>query len=187
MNEKSDIENLREAVERKLKKKLLSPSDFDFLAAAIAKESRDRISQSTLKRVWGYVSNRHSLRNETLSILARFVGYGDWADFCEKHSGNVDSDMFVGGKITTSDLRVGDRIEIGWNPDRSCLLEYKGNDSFLVMEAENTKLSVGDMFKAMVFCIGQPLVVSELKRISDGQEYSYVAGRKSGLTKLELQ
>ena len=82
---------------KKIQKKLLTPSDFDLLAASIAKESHDRISLSTLKRVWGYVNNKHRLRNETLSILARFVGYNDWTDFCKAHSGFVDSDILIDG------------------------------------------------------------------------------------------
>lgn len=184
MDRTSDIEILRETVEQKLKRKLLSSGDFDLLAAAIAKESSDRISQSTLKRVWGYVSNRHRLRNETLSILSRFTGYNDWTDFCKAHSGSVDSDMLVDGKISTSDLTIGDRIEIGWNINRICLLEYMGNDRFRVIKAENAKLSAGDTFKTTVLCLGQPLIVSFLKHESDEREYCYIAGRKNGLTKL---
>lgn len=184
MNETSDINYLREAVEKKIQKKLLTPSDFDLLAASIAKESHDRISLSTLKRVWGYVNNKHRLRNETLSILARFVGYNDWTDFCKAHSGFVDSDILIDGKIATSDLCIGDRIEIGWNPNRTCQVEYTGNDCFIVRKAENSKLSVGDTFKAMVFCIGQPLIVSSLRHGLDDREYFYIAGRQNGLTKL---
>lgn len=185
MNRTVEIDCLRKAVECKLHRRLLAPGDFDMLIAKIAESSNDRISRSTLKRVWGYVSNKHHLRNETLSILARFVGYDDWTDFCEKHSGFVDSDMLVGEKICTSDLEMGDMIEIGWNPDRICQLEYVGNDEFIVRRVEHAKLSVGDSFRAVSFCIGQPLVVSCLKRFSDGHEYSYVAGRRNGLTKLK--
>ncbi|MDO4159332.1 MAG: hypothetical protein Q4D41_02630 [Prevotellaceae bacterium] len=188
MNKNKEIECLIKDVERKMGKKLVSPNDFKELIDCISKKSsqNETLGITTIKRLWGYVENEHKYRFYTVSVLARFIGYKDWADYCEnlRMQGNTDSDFLTDRQIKSEDLHEGDLIEIGWIPDRRCVLCYLGNDTFRVESEENSKLSAGDTFKAVLFCLDSPLYVSSLN-CSRGNGLSYVAGKNHGLTLLE--
>lgn len=57
-------------------------NDFLTLSSAIYRKTKERVSPTTLKRMWGYVSDQKSQpRNSTLDILARFLGYDDFYAF----------------------------------------------------------------------------------------------------------
>lgn len=73
---------LREAVEAKLEKKLETNKDFEKLSNCLLEEGYDRISPTTLKRIWGYLSEDVTPRRHTLNQLSRFAGYADYDAFC---------------------------------------------------------------------------------------------------------
>ena len=81
MNKKTAIQLLREKVEQKAGRKMMTPKDFDFLSESIFEEIHTRISPSTLKRIWGYLQNDNTPRSTSLNILANYVGYDDWDSF----------------------------------------------------------------------------------------------------------
>ena len=81
MNKKTAIQLLREKVEQKAGRKMMTPKDFDFLSESIFEEIHTRISPSTLKRIWGYLQNDNTPRSTSLNILANYVGYEDWDSF----------------------------------------------------------------------------------------------------------
>ena len=60
-----------------------TPKDFEFLSESIFEKVGERVSPTTLKRLWGYLSETTIPRLSTLNILAQFVGYAGWAAFCE--------------------------------------------------------------------------------------------------------
>lgn len=187
MNYEENIQQLRTDIEQKLHRTLVSPADFTLLVDAMAKEKCGNISLSTVKRVWGYVSNGHALRNDTLSVFARFLGYDDWTDYCREAEmrQTIDSDFLSAEQIRSSELSENDRIEVRWRPDRRLILRYLGNDEFRVEASENGKLTVGDTFKASIFCKNHPLIVSDLTQ-TNGNANTYVAGRKNGLTSVRI-
>lgn len=61
-----------------------SPKDFEVLHQHIFEKIHQSISTSTLKRVWGYMSGYSSVRPHTLDLLARYIDYRDFEDFCEQ-------------------------------------------------------------------------------------------------------
>ena len=81
MNKKTALQLLREEVEKKAGRKMMTPKDFDFLSESIFEEIHTRISPSTLKRIWGYLQNDNTPRSSSLNILANYVGYDDWDSF----------------------------------------------------------------------------------------------------------
>ena len=81
MNKKTALQLLREEVEKKAGRKMMTPKDFDFLSESIFEEIHTRISPSTLKRIWGYLQNDNTPRSTSLNILANYVGYDDWDSF----------------------------------------------------------------------------------------------------------
>lgn len=82
------LSKLREAIEAKIGKKPETNKDFEFLSNCINDELHYRVSTTTLKRIWGYLSEEVIPRQYTLNQLARFVGYTDWLAFCTSHGGS---------------------------------------------------------------------------------------------------
>ena len=76
------IELLRRAVERALGRRMQTNKDFDCLADSIYEKTHAKISTTTLKRLWGYLSEGVTPRRYTLDQLAHFVGYDDFDAFC---------------------------------------------------------------------------------------------------------
>lgn len=79
------IAKLRLQVEGAIERKMKTPKDFDFLSECIFKKFHEKLSPTTLKRIWGYLSESTTPRKSTLDILSQFVGYDSWKDFCEKN------------------------------------------------------------------------------------------------------
>ena len=77
------FEQLRNAIETAVDRKMKSPRDFDFLSAAIFDKLHQTVSVSTLKRFWGYMPHYATTRTATLDILAQFIDYKDFDTFCQ--------------------------------------------------------------------------------------------------------
>lgn len=178
---------LKNEVERKMGKPLVSPTDFASLSLRIKQEMKQDLSVSTIKRFWGYVGTDYNPTQLTLDILSAFVGQQCWSVFCAglAKDHKVESAIFETEQIRSSQLAVGDRIHLTWMPDRECLLRYLGDDRFQVVESVNAKIIAGDTFRALSFNLHQPLIVSEL--VHDGcTAGSYIAGKAAGITSLRL-
>lgn len=182
------IAELRSRVEDRFGKRLSVHSDFVSLVAVIEMELRQHISESTLERVWGYSTRGYdtvSLR--TLDVLSRYANGCDWRSFSEllAQEGVCESEFFDDEIINSSELEIGDRLRIGWFPDRLCELSYLGENRFVAEMCENSKLQVGDTFSCSQFLLGKPLIMSDLKQDNSARSQAYVVGRKSGLTILK--
>lgn len=77
------LAKLRELIEGVVERKMKTPKDFEFLSECIFDKFHERISPTTLKRIWGYLSETTTPRKSTLNILSKFVGYDNWKDFTE--------------------------------------------------------------------------------------------------------
>ena len=75
------IEQLRLAVERKAGRKMQTNKDFDCLSDSVYDQTHAKISTTTLKRIWGYLSEGVTPRRYTLDQLARFIDYDDFDAF----------------------------------------------------------------------------------------------------------
>ena len=103
---------------------------------------------------------------------------------------DIESAAFEGEGVHIDDLQPGDRVEVTWLPNRRCVFRYEGDARFTVVEAEHSKLQVGDTFETAAFLIGQPMYLDNLchaDRSSNADQpptadgMSYVAGSKHGL------
>ncbi len=174
---------LKREVERTVGRQLTEARDFEQLSHLLLSHTRERLSPTTLKRLWGYLKNEEvQTRLHTLDVLARFVGYKSYEDFCA-HSERLDevqSGIKAEEKITTEGLRRGQRLVITWRPDRRIVVKHIGNSQFEIIEAENTKLSVGDTFRCHLMIQHEPLYLDEV--VHQGQPAMvYVAGQKDGV------
>ena len=155
------------------------------LSALLEYECKEVVSVSTLKRLWGYVSQQTTPREATLDVIARFVGHKNFKDFRLSMLGEyTDTSAYVDATyISASDVPDGGILSLGWAPDRLVRLRKTGAQSWQVVASYNSKLREGDCFEASSFFKGLPLFVPAVYR--DGQTLpSYIAGKKDGLNKL---
>lgn len=178
------IKRLCLVIEETLGQKISTPRDFNSLSKVIFSRQHIQISPTTLKRVWGYLKENTETRTSTLNILSRFIGYKDWNEYC-KSNNSIDIEMqeyfITSKKLSTCDIEIGQQIEVNWYPNRSCLIQYVGEQKFKVIKSTNSKLSIGNIFKCSLFIEGEPLYMDNLIQ-NDQTPTPYVAGKKGGIT-----
>ena len=78
-------ELLKREVERVMGHELREARDFEELSGLLLKGTRERLSPTTLKRLWGYLPHEEvQTRRHTLDVPARLVGFHDYEDFCTR-------------------------------------------------------------------------------------------------------
>lgn len=182
-----ELQYLLELVEKQYGRKLSTTTDFESLSVIIEKATGDLLSSSTLKRLYGYVSLNTVPRKTTLDILSRFIGNRDYETFRISLSNDpqFSSRFFSAKTVTTSELKAGDRLRIGWPANRIVTLYYLGDDLFEVETSVNASLVKGDRFRQVSFMKGYPLYLSRILRDGDYTP-AYVAGMNSGLNLIEI-
>jgi len=179
------MEQLKFAIQKKLNRTMESPKDFEYLSEQIQSAVGEYLSPTTLKRIFGFIPMDGAPRSSTLSILARYIGCTGWQDFLDKQT--VESGFVAASKILTSELVVGQKVSLAWNPDRECLIEYLGENRFVVLHSANAKLQIGDQFTCGQFVQGQPMAASNYRSVRNQTSLdTYIAGAQSGLSKIEI-
>lgn len=166
-------------------------ADFESLTHLIERKFKEHISETTLERLWGYSTRSiETVSRRTLDVLSRMAGHSDWDGFCEalRAAQGKESDIFEAYTVKASELQAGDRVRIGWMPDRICELIFLGDNRFEVAASHNATLKPGTTFTCNVFRLGKPLEVDDLQSTSDPSVNgrSYAAGTLHGLTTLEV-
>ena len=65
---------LKQEVERMMGRQLKESRDFEELSDLIISHTHERLSPTTLKRLWGYLKNEEvETRPHTMDVLARWV------------------------------------------------------------------------------------------------------------------
>ena len=182
---------LRERVEERFGKRLAVHADFLALVAVIEMEQRQHISESTLERVWGYSTRGYdTVSLHTLDILSHYAAECCWEDFCRLLSveSGCESELFNAENISSADLSVGDRLMIGWLPDRLCEVRYLGDNRFVAEHCENAKMQAGDTFSCLQFSLGKELMLSDFRQANtpDATSRTYTVGSRNGVTTLRV-
>ena len=193
MTIKSDIPQicaLRERIENKLGKTLNTHSDFIELTSLIELELRQHISESTLERVWNYSTRGYatvSLR--TLNVLSNYAIGSNWNAFCDllMKENKIESEVFNLEVISTQDLNIGDKVRIGWLPNRICVVRYLGENNFIADQCENSTMKEGDTFVCHQFILGKELVMSDFRQSPNDSGKVYIVGKEHGITTLNLE
>ena len=80
------ITQLRRKVEETFGQEIKTPKDFENLSLAVSDSTKNYISATTLKRMWGYLTEPVTPRKTTLDVLAQYVGYKDWDSFTQEET-----------------------------------------------------------------------------------------------------
>lgn len=180
---KPEIAELLSFVEKKYQRNLQTTTDFDEFSFHLKQQTGEQLSTSTLKRLWGYVNDSHIPRQQTLDTLSRYIDHDNFKQFCIwlKSSTAYNSSFFTTKQLLSKELLPGQKVEIGWSPNRYLKLQYQGEGFYLIEEALQSKLQKGDSFEAAAFLLEHPLYLPYILR--DGNRTSpFIAGRNGGLT-----
>lgn len=180
---------LRQSVAKRFGRQPMVHSDFLDLVADIEVCVHQHISESTLERVWSYSTRGYNtVSRHTLDVLSLYAEGAYWEEYCQRlrETSESESELFSALAISAEELGVGDRIRLGWLPDRECIVRYLGDGRFVAEECHNSKLRPGDTFTCHTFLLGKELILSHLQRSDDSTSESfYVAGRRHGITLLK--
>ena len=182
MNKTPEFEFLLREVSRQFGRPAAVSSDFEQLALDVENHTGERISESTLKRLWGYVNLNPKPRASTLDILARYTGRSNFRKLCSELQ--ETSDFFSAETVRSAELAEGAMVILGWMPDRRVELRYRGEMQYEVLDSGTSKLRPGDRFRTAEFLKGHPLYLASVERNGETLP-AYVAGRSHGLTLLE--
>lgn len=186
-----EVTALKNLVEQKSGLALKTHNHFLNLVYLIEKALGEHMSETTLERVWQYSTRVHtSVSVRTLDVLCQYIGFNNWEAFCDylKHEAKIESEMFQTNILSTESLQPGDRLRIGWQPNRVCIIRYLGNYRFVAESTENTSLQPGDSFACLQFQLHRELFMDYFRRKTDATDtpnVRYAVGQEHGLTILE--
>ena len=179
------LDALKHDVEERIGGKPYSHGDFTKLSEAVFEGRKEMISSTTLKRLWGYLRHESpSPQTRTLNVLATFVGFKDWQDYCEYlDSKNDYSSEFVKHHAQNSLLMApGEHIRICWYPGRTLVLRHEGDgDLFTVVSSENSKLEPGMTLHCDTFTAKEMLLLKNVKGGSLTESCDYICGKIGGI------
>ena len=183
-NKEFFIGRLKECIENVAGFSMRTPRDFTLLASIIFNETKNQVSPTTLKRLWGYLQEKEqqASRTSTLNILSIYIGYPDYDTFCkyQQVAGECDSNFLLNNCLQTRSLLKGDKVRLMWQPDRCITIEYIGLCMFKVLESKNSKLSKGDTFICERFVENSPLMLSNLIH-DNSNPVNYICGKRNGI------
>ncbi|MBR5087129.1 MAG: hypothetical protein IKX31_09025 [Muribaculaceae bacterium] len=185
-NAESDINKakalLLHRIEEAYQKEISTPRDFQWLSDQL-KFMGAKISPTTLKRLWGYLSDEITPRKSTLNTLSQLLGYSSFTHFTASASDEEEaaSAPAFGATIHPStQMAVNERLMLTWQPGRKCLVRHLGGGQFVVESSENTRLHAGNTFNCELIIEGEPMYIDNLVqagRLPTG----YVCGKRNGV------
>ena len=165
-----------------------TPTEFNALSQKIQKKTGNSISQSSIKRLWGYVEYSSFPSLTTLNILSQFNGFADWNAFINSlypNESTDDSGFLADSLANTGRLQTGERLALSWDNDKSCEMECISDMRFRVNKSHNIKLQEGDILTLHILSIGHPIYVSDIVR-GDQHIPAYIGAKKGGLRSFKI-
>ena len=177
-------EALRNAVVMVWGKKPHVIHDFHDLSDAIASSVNRHVSDTTLRRFWGYqeADKNISPSRYTLDTLSIYAGFKSWDDFCEyqNYFTENNSEMIFNEYLHSTDLEIGYVVRLTWKPDRQMWVRYLGDNMWSVEKSVNGKLSEGYTFFCATLIKHLPLVLTKVSK--DGSNpIVYRCGTEGGI------
>jgi hypothetical protein len=80
------FEQLKQEVLEKAGLTIITPSDCQSLSYQISKQTKKQISDTTLKRIYGFALSSSVPSLYTLNLLSEYCGYVSWDYFCDGHA-----------------------------------------------------------------------------------------------------
>lgn len=162
-------------------------ADFETLAQAIKDQTNESLGVNTLKRLFGYKTDKVVPRLSTMDVIAQYLEFPDYETLLKALGEDADISMFSPvDLLEVRDLEPGTQVRISYDPNRVLFLTYLGNMEFIVNEIEGSRnLMKGDILTISQLAVGHRLVVAHVKR--DGKDLGpYESAKFKGLKSVEL-
>jgi len=178
-------EFLKNRIELKFGKAIRYPKDCEALSIDIHKVCDEKISATTLKRVFGLVETIKKPRLFTLDVLAQYAGFSSW-DTAVHNIELHDGSSFEGDALLlTSTLEKGSEIKINYSPDRELIVEYLQNNNLVVKSSVRSKLLPNDVIMVHRLEVGFPLVCETVIR-NNKQLGKFIGGKEGGIVSFNI-
>lgn len=175
--------HIRLSIEQVFGKEIRYPLDCEALAIDIAQKCNERVSASTLKRFFGFITGTEP-RTYTLDVIAKYIGYKNWDEYLDTLAGKNESSEFVAiAEVKVADLQANDTYEFCYEPMRKVVFQYKDSQC-VVLESVNSKLQKDDVFVFSSIAIDYPLLISSVTRNSMNLG-ALTVGKVSGITSIK--
>ena len=161
--------------------------DFEILAQAIKDKTNERLGVNTLKRLFGFKTDKVVPRLSTMDIIAQYLGCSDYETLVKGLGEDADISMFTPiDCVEVKDLDKGTLIRISYDPNRVFFLTYLGDMKFIVNEVEGSKnIKKGDVLTITQLAVDHRLVVTNVLR--DGEDLGmYESAKYRGLKSVEI-
>lgn len=175
-------ELVRKLLEEKFGRKIRYPKDCESLALQMNEAATQRISASTLKRLFGFITPTTSPSLYTLDTVAMFLGFADWESLQIQLMQQSDSTFSgsISDIIRSEDIKPGTILEIGYARSKTITIQCTMPNEYIVIKSENSSLKENDHLHISVMAVNYPLMVGKVTRdlLSLGP---YIAGKRNGV------
>jgi hypothetical protein len=172
-------------IEQKFNKEIRYPSDCEALAGDILHVTKQAISTSTLKRIFGFIAGSKEPRLYTLDVIAQYLGYSNWDNYIENQLNIDNSDFLTIKQVEIEKLAPNSIVEISYAPESKLILNYRTNFEFEIKHAVNSKLQENDLLKIFNIVKDYPLIINAVTR-NNVNLGSYKAAKISGVTEINI-
>lgn len=145
------------------------------------------LSVNTLKRVTGVLAYNGNPSRSTLDILARYIGYKNWPVMYDDITGYRGSGF--NKPVTCYDMEelpVNTKVGIFWSPDRRLLLRHLGKGEYMVEDARNGQLRVGDHIWLSQLVLRFPFFAKKVVRDNNNLG-TYVSAQEWGIEQIRMR
>jgi len=177
---------LKNRIEIRFGKPIRYSKDCDALATSISKHCGEKISATTIMRLFSLMKSDSKPRLFTLDLIAQYAGFESWdaaindGHLCENPSLDKSENLII------STLHINQIINIKYSPDRALKLAYLGNMDFEVKQSQNSKLQIGDIIKVLRLESTYPFVCENVRR--KGKDLGeYVGGKEDGIQQVSIE
>ena len=154
--------------------------DCELLALDVESVTGEHIGVNTVKRLLGFIADEREPRTSTLDIIARYLGYDDWETLRLMDANSSNSSFDDRDEYLACYLEIGQRVLVSYPPNRTLTIENQGDNHFIVLESENSKLLKGDQLTLTHLVRGYPLLVADVMR--EGKSLgAFTAGKSQGI------
>ena len=154
--------------------------DCELLALDVESVTGEHIGVNTMKRLLGFIADEREPRTSTLDIIARYLGYDDWEALRLMDANSSNSSFDDRDEYLACYLEIGQRVLVSYPPNRTLTIENQGDNHFIVLESENSKLLKGDQLTLTHLVRGYPLLVADVMR--EGSSLgAFTAGKSQGI------
>lgn len=162
-------------------------ADFDVLSQAIRDCTSENLGVNTLKRLFGFKTDKVVPRLSTMDIIAQYLGSKDYEALIKELGEDADISLFTPVDcLEVQDLAKGSQIQVSYDPNRAFFLTYIGDFQFIVNEVEGSRnILKGDLLTITQLAVGHRFIVSHVVR--DGIDLgAYESAKFKGLRSVEL-